>query len=924
MFAQLRTLDTNQRSAVIAAFLGWTLDAFDFFLLTFVMTDLAKDFHVQIAGVAEALFLTLAMRPVGALLFGILAERFGRKPVLMVDILLFSVIELASAFSTSIGMFLVLRAMFGVAMGGEWGLGASLAFETIPTEIRGLVSGILQQGYAVGNLLAAVVFWTLHDLIGWRGMFVVGVLPALVVVYVRLHVKESPAWEATRHRRQNFFKALRESVQGRWGLFFYMILLMTCFTALSHGSQDLFPTYLRVQHNLSTQATSILTVIANVGAITGGVLFGLYSERLGRRRAIIIASLLVLLAIYPWAFSTSPVWLALGAFLMQVMVQGAWGIVPVHLNELAPEGTRGTFPGFTYQLGNLLASRNQVFQARFAVAHGNNYGLALALLTAVAAIVLALVTWLGPEKKGVVFADDTGRPLTIPALLSGAAKLWRELPAIEEDHRSLSYGALNEECRRVAAAFIGAGLQQGGCVAIWAPNSAEWVVCAVAVQMAGGVIVPLNTRFKGKEAGYILRRAEVRMLVTVQEFLGIDYMGLLADEMLPALQQVILLSGADARYWDWPTFLRQAGDVSRAEVESRIDALTGEDLADIMFTSGTTGNPKGVMSSHRQNLRAFRAWNDCVGLREGDRYLIVNPFFHSMGYKAGWLACFIQGATVVPMAVFDADELMQKIQKHRITVLTGAPTIFHALLDSSHRQNFDLSSLRLSVTGAASVPSSLIHKMHTELGFQDVLTGYGLTESSGVATMCRLGDGEERVARTCGAPIPGVEVRCVDAAGNEVPCGKEGEVYIRGYNVMRGYLGDTAATAETIDADGWLHSGDIGVMDEQGYLRITDRKKDIFIVGGFNCYPAEIEKIIAEHPAVAQVAVIGVPDERLGEVGRAYVILRQGAALDEAQLIAWCRTNMANYKVPRSAVFVDSLPTTASGKVQRVMLRRAL
>ena len=410
MFATLRALNRKQRSAFLASFLGWTLDAFDFFLLTFVIPDIAKDLSVQIEDVAEALFLTLAMRPFGAFFFGLLAERFGRKPILMLDILLYSALEFGTAFSNSIEMLLVLRALFGFAMGGEWGLGASLAFETIPAKARGLVSGILQEGYALGNLLAAIVFWTLYDYIGWRGMFMVGVLPAFLVIYLRLQVDESPVWQATRHSRENFFKSIWDSVKGRWGLFLYVILLMTCFNSLSHGSQDLFPTYLRLQHKFGTQITSIITVVSNVGAITGGVLFGIYSERIGRRRAIIIAALLALPVIPLWAFAENPAWLALGAFLVQVMVQGAWGIVPVHLNELAPEGTRGTFPGFAYQLGNLFASRNQVFQAQFARSHGNNFGLALAVVTGATAVLLALVTWLGPERKGVAFAGQNADP----------------------------------------------------------------------------------------------------------------------------------------------------------------------------------------------------------------------------------------------------------------------------------------------------------------------------------------------------------------------------------------------------------------------------------------------------------------------------------------------------------------------------------
>jgi SHS family lactate transporter-like MFS transporter len=302
---------------------------------------------------------------------------------------------------------LVLRALFGIGMGGEWGLGASLALETVPPSARGVVSGILQQGYAVGNLLAALLYWTLYDVIGWRGMFVVGVVPALLVVYLRLQVRESPVWEATREQRTNFVAGLRDSVRGRLPLFLYVVLLMGCFNALSHGSQDLFPTFLKVQHGLGPQAVGAITVIANVGAIAGGVFFGAFSERIGRKRAIIIASLLILPVVGIYSVADRPVWIAIGAFLVQMMVQGAFGMVPVHLNELSPEGARGTFPGFTYQLGNLLASRNQYFQARFAQSHGNNFGLAITIVTAGAALVLALVTWRGPERKGVAFAGQT-------------------------------------------------------------------------------------------------------------------------------------------------------------------------------------------------------------------------------------------------------------------------------------------------------------------------------------------------------------------------------------------------------------------------------------------------------------------------------------------------------------------------------------
>jgi SHS family lactate transporter-like MFS transporter len=406
MFSVLGTLNREQWSALVASFLGWTLDAFDFFLLTFVLTDIAKEFSTGVPAVAEAIGLTLAMRPIGAFVFGLLAERFGRKPVLMFDIVFYSAMALATAFSTSIGMLLILRALFGIGMGGEWGLGASLALETVPPKARGLVSGILQQGYAAGYLLAAVLYWTLYDRLGWRGMFVVGVAPALLVLYLRISVKESPVWETVQETRGNFVTSMRESMRGRWPLFVFVVVLMACFNAMSHGSQDLFPTLLKAQHHFGPRAVGAISVCANLGAIAGGVTFGALSETLGRRRTIVIAALLVLPLVWIYAVVGQPVLLSAGAFAVQFMVQGAFAMVPVHLSELSPEGTRGTFPGFTYQLGNLLVSQNQTLQARFAVNHGNNYGLAITLVTAGAALLLALVAWLGPERKGVAFAGQ--------------------------------------------------------------------------------------------------------------------------------------------------------------------------------------------------------------------------------------------------------------------------------------------------------------------------------------------------------------------------------------------------------------------------------------------------------------------------------------------------------------------------------------
>ncbi|MEO8946343.1 MAG: MFS transporter [Gemmatimonadaceae bacterium] len=397
-----REFDRNQRSALVASFLGWTLDAFDYFLMVFMFGAIAKEFGTSIKAVAIAATLTLAMRPLGAFVFGLLADRYGRRPVLMIDIMLFSVLELASAFAPSLVALLILRAVFGFAMGGEWGLGASLTMETIPEKARGLASGILQTGYPFGYLLAAVVYGLLFDRIGWRGMFMVGVLPALLVLFIRRNVQESPAWNRMRERRT---ESLWSVLKRRWPLFIYVVVLMTAFNLFSHGTQDMYPTFLQVQHKFDTHAVSILTIIGNIGAIVGGLAFGALSQRIGRRRAIIFGALLALPIIPLWAFSVTPLLLGAGAFLIQVAVQGAWGVIPVHLNELSPDEVRGTFPGFAYQIGNLLASVNATLQPAFAARHGGNFGLALAGVAATAAVAIAILTYFGPERKGVVFGS---------------------------------------------------------------------------------------------------------------------------------------------------------------------------------------------------------------------------------------------------------------------------------------------------------------------------------------------------------------------------------------------------------------------------------------------------------------------------------------------------------------------------------------
>ncbi|MFC0398957.1 MFS transporter [Paraburkholderia rhizosphaerae] len=388
----------EQRNVTIAAYLGWTLDAFDFFLMVFILKDIAAEFNTEIPEVAFAITLTLAMRPLGALIFGRLADKFGRRPTLMVNIAIYSLLELLSGFSPNLATLLVLRALFGIAMGGEWGVGSALTMETVPTKSRGLVSGLLQAGYPSGYLLASIVFGVLYQYIGWRGMFFVGVVPALLVLYVRSHVPESPAWIAMEKKPR---PSLLTTFKRNWMLSIYAIILMTAFNFFSHGTQDLYPTFLREQHHFDPHTVALITITLNIGAIVGGLLFGAISERIGRRRAICIAALIALPVLPLWAFSSTAVMLAIGAFLMQISVQGAWGVIPVHLNEISPDEIRATFPGLVYQLGNLLASVNATLQASFAAANNNNYGLAMAVVAGTVAVVIAVLILFSRERRGI-------------------------------------------------------------------------------------------------------------------------------------------------------------------------------------------------------------------------------------------------------------------------------------------------------------------------------------------------------------------------------------------------------------------------------------------------------------------------------------------------------------------------------------------
>ncbi|AYC34034.1 fatty acid--CoA ligase family protein [Pseudomonas cavernae] len=518
-------------------------------------------------------------------------------------------------------------------------------------------------------------------------------------------------------------------------------------------------------------------------------------------------------------------------------------------------------------------------------------------------------------------------PLSIPALLSAAAERYAGRAAIEEDGVATDYRDLPELALGVSRSLMALGIAPGDRVAIWAPNCRDWIVAALGVHCAGAVLVPLNTRMKGGEAADILLRSQARVLFVQGEFLGVDYQAQLAPQRPASLEHLVLFGTAEPQQagdLGWSGFLGKGAQVSAADARERAAAVGPEDLSDLLFTSGTTGKPKGVMSAHGQNLRAFNEYVKVIGLQPGDRYLIVNPFFHSFGYKAGWLTCLLAGATILPQPVFDAEAVFQRIAAERISVLPGPPTLYLSMLAHPRLAETDLSSLRIAVTGAATIPPVLIERMRNELGFAVVTTAYGLTECGGLATICNPDDPADIIAGTSGQAIVGTEVSIRSADNQPLGAGESGEICLRGFHVMQGYFNDPAATAETIDAEGWLHTGDVGNLDARGNLRITDRLKDMFIVGGFNCYPAEIEAGLLEHPAIAQVAVIGIPDERMGEVGCACVVLRHGQQLDEPALIAWARERMANYKVPRQVRFFQALPVNASNKVVKNELRAAL
>jgi acyl-CoA synthetase (AMP-forming)/AMP-acid ligase II len=515
-------------------------------------------------------------------------------------------------------------------------------------------------------------------------------------------------------------------------------------------------------------------------------------------------------------------------------------------------------------------------------------------------------------------AEGGADPASIPALLAATAAAHAQRTAVADGEVHRTWAELDRRSEAVAAALVGVGVGSGDRVAIWAPNGHRWIEAVHGVWMAGAVLVPINTRFKGPEAAELLRRSGARALIATRTFLDTDYVGMLeaTGAELPALGTTVVAEG-DA----WEAFVAAGTAEDRDEVARRRAALTGDDPSDLLFTSGTTGAPKGVVMTHGRTLRVAADWVAMTGLSSEDRYLMVNPYFHMFGLKAGILASTVAGAAMHPEPVFDAGRVLERVAAERITVLPGAPTVYQSLLDHPDRDRHDLSTLRVAVTGAADIPVRLIERVREELPFSLVVTGYGLSEA-GTASATTPDDDPETVATTVGRARPGFEIRITDPeSGADVPAGEPGEVVLRGPSVMREYLDDPEATAAALSPEGWLRTGDLGTLDERGNLRIVGRIKDMFIVGGFNAYPAEIEGVLLRHPDVRQAAVIGIPDERLGEVGMAFVVTGSDDPGVGDRILSWARDQMANYKVPRAIELLDELPINATGKVVKDDLR---
>jgi len=497
-----------------------------------------------------------------------------------------------------------------------------------------------------------------------------------------------------------------------------------------------------------------------------------------------------------------------------------------------------------------------------------------------------------------------------------------DLDAVRDGDTTLTYRELGERVDQMARALVASGVQAGETVAVWAPNCWQWLVAGLSVSRAGAVLVPVNTRFKGNEAAYVLNAAKVKVLFVVDGFLDTSYSGSLATEDLPHLETIVdLFSGGATNTVGFDEFAAGGDDATNEEIDRRSAAVTTTDVGAIMFTSGTTGHPKGVMVRGGAIIRLFYSYGQALGVRPGDPYLLVNPYFHAFGYNSGIIVCLMFGALNLPVAIYSPETVLATIEHEGVAVFPGPPALFQGLLNHPDLESFDVSSLRSCVTGAAAIPVEMIVAMKERLGFERIITAYGMTETSGLAAYTKPDDPAELTATTSGCAPEGVELRVVDGDGNDVDVGAEGELLVRGFQVTPGYLDAPEQTAEAIDGDGWLHTGDVVVMNELGYIDITDRIKDMFIMGGFNVYPAEVERQLVEHPGIGMAAVIGVPDERMGEVGAAFIVASPAGAPTPDEIIEWCREHMANYKVPRHVWLVDELPLTASNKVRKPDLR---
>jgi len=511
---------------------------------------------------------------------------------------------------------------------------------------------------------------------------------------------------------------------------------------------------------------------------------------------------------------------------------------------------------------------------------------------------------------------------TIGAALLAAEARWPDAPAFDDGAHRLTWQALTDRAARAGAALRRLGIGKGDRFAIWLPNSLGWVEAGLGAALIGAVMVPINTRLKPPEAAYMLQKSAATVLLTTGDFLGVDYVAAARTIDAPALQTVVS-AAADGGPSEWSGLLDAATDVEIAAVRAGAADIRPDDVVEVMFTSGTTGFPKGAVIRHGQIARAYSIYAERAGIGPGDPYLIVAPMFHSFGWKAGVVVSVLSGAVMRPVAVFDVEEALQIVAEEKIAVMGGPPTIFITLLELAKERGRDISSLKSIVLGGAIIPPALVRALREESGVDVVLSAYGLTETTALVTMAYPSDTIEQIATTSGPVVPGMEMRTVDAEGRETLRGEPGEILARGPHVMSGYFEDPERTVETFTEDGWLRTGDIGVIDEAGYLAITDRAKDMILVGGFNVYPAEVEAVIQTHPAVQAAAVIGIPDARMGEVAKAFLELRPGAAVEPGEFIAWCRERMANFKAPRTVEFIPALPRNAMGKVQKFLLREA-